>query len=156
MLARVIDWISIVFLIFATIFAIFVDFQPFYPSSTPLIKQIDKLFCDNYKSTLLCYNTPLWLRVLLYIELVFVLPLYLLGIYGMWKKRDWVKDYMLMLGIHLISTSIVYMVETYYNDESPSKMILIYSTLPYVVIPGLMLLRFLSVGTPYTEKVKFE
>ena len=26
---------------------------------------------------------------------------------------------MLLLGIHLISTSIVYMVETYYNDESP-------------------------------------
>ena len=59
MLARIIDWISIVFLIFATVFAILVDFQPLYPSSTPLIKQIDKLFCDNYKSTLLCYNTAM-------------------------------------------------------------------------------------------------
>ena len=156
MLARIIDWISIVFLIFATVFAILVDFQPLYPSSTPLIKQIDKLFCDNYKSTLLCYNTPLWLQVMLYIELVFVFPMNLLGIYGMWLKRYWVKDYMLLLGIHLISTSIVYMVETYYNDESPSKMILVYSTIPYVVIPGLMVLRFLSVRIPYSGKVKFE
>ena len=63
---------------------------------------------------------------------------------------------MLLLGIHLISTSIVYMVETYYNDESPSKMILVYSTIPYVVIPGLMVLRFLSVRIPYSGKVKFE
>ncbi|KAI6658511.1 hypothetical protein LOD99_15311 [Oopsacas minuta] len=156
MLARYIDWVCIVFLIIATIMAIVIDLQPLYPESTPVIKHIHKAFCDDYQSTLLCYDTPVWLHTMTYIQLVFVIPTYLLGIYGMICQRNWVKDYMLMLGFYLLTTSIVYIVETYYNDKSPKKTLLIYSTIPFVVIPGLMVLRFLAIELPYSSKTKTE
>ena len=154
MLIRFLDRLFTVFLISATLIAILIDFQPLYPKHTPLLKLIDDAFCSRYKSTFICYETPVWYYTLLFIELIFLFPMYLIGIYGMLFRRNWVRDPMMIMGFYLLTTTTVYIVETYYNDSSPSKMALIYGSIPYVVIPGLMVLRFISVKEPFDTKLK--
>ena len=156
MLTRFLDRVFTVFLITNIFIAVLLDFQPLYPKSTPLIKQIEDAFCSHYQSTLLCYETPIWLYTLLYIELIFLFPMYIVGAYGMFFRRNWVRDPMMIMGFHILTTASVYMVETYYNDSSPSKMSLIYGTIPFVVIPGLMVLRFICVKEPFETKIKFQ
>ena len=154
MFVRILDRVFIVFLITAVLFAVLVDFQPLYPSSIPLLKLVDQAVCDQIKSNLLCYEIPIWLLAMLYIELIFLFPMYLIGIYGMLYQRNWVRDPMIIMAFYLMNTTCVYMVETFYNESSPSKMVLLYSSVPFVIIPGLMVVRFVSVRDPYGTKLK--
>ena len=154
MLVRILDQFFILFLISATLIALIIDFQPLYPKSISQFNKMGSLFCNKYKSDLLCYDIPIWLWTLVCIKVIFIFPMYLIGIYGMLYRRNWVRDPMIIMGLYLMNTTCVYMVETFYNESSPSKMVLLYSSIPYAVIPGLMVVRFVSVRDPYGTKLK--
>ena len=153
MLPRILDWSFIFILLVSIVLALVLDFQPFYPDfiRDSFLKYIVEAFCEHYKSTLLCLPPPVWLKTFLFIELLFLFPMYIIGTYGIFMRRNWVRDPMIIIGFYYPTSTLVYMVETYYNDTSPLKMELIYGCMPFNIIFILMLLRFYTSPHPYPD-----
>ena len=94
---------------------------------------------------------PPWWKMTIWIEVIFFGPFYLAALYAFLKGRDWIRIPSIMYATSIITNVLIILSEEKYGDyPAPNFPVVLLINLPWVIFPGLLLVRMARDPHPFT------
>jgi len=135
---------------------LFVDLQGLIPSIYPAsLSSLLAWYTNTFEDQLMKNPQP-WFKSFLFAEAVFQLPFFFVALFGLLKKRNWVRIPSIIYGTHTATTVWPIMVETLAHTHSSYHntllLVLIYS--PYFLFPAILAIYMAFVPTPFPHSLR--
>jgi len=158
LLQRPLDLVFVCFFVTHVPTSLAVDAQCLVPAEyfpEPL-----RLLLDYHVATFkdpLMGTCPPWLRAVIFCELAFQVPFFLVATYAFCRGRNWIRIPSLIYGTHTSTTLVPILGSFWLGDESKGapplslaeKWTLTGIYIPYLILPLLLVLRMLPTDKPF-------
>eukprot|EP00884_Botryococcus_braunii_P018576 jgi/Botrbrau1/5401/Bobra.182_1s0005.1 len=148
------DLITVIFLVLHIPITIFIDSQSVVPSSwyPELPKQVINSYLSKFKDPLLVIPPEPWFGSLVYLELTFQLPFFLLGIYGFAFGKKWIQKPAIVYGISTATTVVPCLAQIWLAPGPQARIPLTLFYLPYLLMPLAIAIRMLMTDDPFPKQ----
>jgi hypothetical protein len=148
---EVFRWVLIVYFATHVPITLCVDLQGLIPKIYPdNLTNLLEWYTTAFEDQLMAHPQP-WFKSFLFAEGVFQLPFFFVALYGLLKKRNWLRIPSIIYGAHTSTTVWPIMAETIaFKHSSYQKtilLVLIYS--PYFCMPLALAIYMAFVPTPF-------
>ena len=149
-------WMLIVYFATHIPITLFVDLQGLMPSIYPArLSSLLAWYTDRFEDHLMSRPQP-WFQSFLFAEALFQLPFFFVALYGLLKRRNWVRIPSIIYGTHTATTVWPIMTETLAFKHSSFhhtvRLIILYS--PYFLIPAILAIYMAIVPTPFPYSLR--